>query len=161
MSTSILAAEVADQKLRIAAGEINRLFEALWRASRDLEAYNADFVSLLHDEARLGKTAVQEYQPVIEIWTVVLAIIEEVEAAREAHMVRKTACVGCTQKHWCRCTTVNPDFHEFRTRINKSFEAAETQYVVDYQEIPLEAAKVVAALNSKYRIDPLPQAPKY
>jgi hypothetical protein len=161
MDASDFNAESADRDLKLATAEISKLFEALWRAARDLEAYNGDFVSLLHDEARLGASAQGSYGPVIDIWTVTLKVIEEVIEERNAHLMRKDACMGCVQKRWCHCTSAPPDFHSYQLRIRNAFETAEVRYVMESQGVPLEGAKVLVALNPQYQIASLPPQPNY
>lgn len=159
MDASELTAEEATRHLRLAAEGIDRVFEALWRATRNLEAYNGDFVILLEDEVRLGASAQHQYTPVVQVWKTLATIIADIRELRNEHLVRKASCSHCENKQWCLCLTAPPDFASYYGRLSLAMASAEQQYLMDYQQAWEEQARIMVALDAQFRLTPLPPEP--
>lgn len=141
--------EPAMQMLYNACREIESSFEALYRTARDFEAFNGNFFVLILNEARVRADQTQTKRYVNDIWTKYLEIVESINTARHEHIDRKSSCVKCIQQRWCPCDTEYPDFQGYFNTLQSMFRNAEASIVSEEQQIDLEEAKVMVALQPK------------
>lgn len=143
-------------ELREATVEVDSLFEALFKCSRDLEAFNQDFFTIL-DSASLKSMDEWSTRPeVVAVWQVFRSIWTDIRNLHMDHLRRKSDCTSCIEKTFCPCSTPGPDFVEYRGQLQHALRNAEVNFIAKNNNVSVEDAKVLVALNPQCQLRHLP-----